>query len=335
MRHGSGLWPALDGARLFITGGTGFFGVWLLESLAFARDRLGLDLHATVLSRHPEAFRQRFPHLAAHAAFDWLCGDVKDFTFPCGDFTHVIHAATEAGTQREDLTPLARFDTIVTGTRRVLDFAVAAGVRDFLLTSSGAVYGRQPSAITHMAEDFGGGPDVLLTASAYGEGKRTAEQLCALYRNQFRLAPKIARCFAFVGPHLPLDAHFAIGNFIRDALRSDEIVVKGDGTPYRSYLYAADLAVWLLTILVRGAPLRAYNVGSDEAVSIAELAARVAACVPGGRRVRIGQAARALPAERYVPDIGRARAELGLDVWHDLCVSTRKTLAWHADLACP
>lgn len=331
--RGKALWPALDGARVFVTGGTGFFGIWLTESLAFARDRLGLDLRATVLTRRPEQFRARFPHLGEHPALDWIGGNVRDFAFSPGHFTHLIHAATEASVQREDSTPLAHFDTIVAGSRRVLEFAVSAGVKDILLTSSGAVYGRQPPSLASIAEDYPGGPDTLSAKSSYAESKRAAELLCAMYQAQTGLAPKIARCFAFVGPHLPLDAHFAIGNFIGNALRSENILVKGDGTPYRSYLYAADLVIWLLTILIRGTPLRAYNVGSDEAVSIAELAERVARSMPSGQRVRIARAPGTAPPERYVPDVGRAKNELGLQIWHDLSESIRKTLAWHGAFA--
>lgn len=323
--HTAGLWEDLRGARLFITGGTGFFGCWLLESFCWANDRLGLGATAVVLTRRPEAFQAKCPHLAAHPAVRLLAGDVRDFAFPAGRFSHVIHAATEASAKLNAENPLVMFDTIVQGTRRALDFAVQAGARKVLFTSSGAVYGRQPPDVTHVPEDYAGAPDPADPRSAYGEGKRAAEQLCALYARQYGLEPKIARCFAFVGPYLPLDAHFAVGNFIRDALAGGPIRVNGDGTPYRSYLYAADLAIWLWTILIRGATGRAYNVGSDAAVPIAEWAKRVAAH-SSGLTVTVACPPGDQPPERYVPSVARARLELSLDAWITSDEAIRRTL---------
>jgi dTDP-glucose 4,6-dehydratase len=331
LAHTQGVWDELRGAHLFVTGGTGFFGCWLLESFAWACDRLRLDATMTVLTRSPEAFRGKAPHLADHPAIRLWRGDVRSFAFPEGHFTHLIHGATEASAALNREQPLLMLDTIVDGTRQSLDFAVSSGVKRFLLISSGAVYGTQPATTSHLPESYAGGPDTTDPRWAYGEGKRMAELLSAVYSRDYGLECPIARAFAFVGPYLPLDTHFAIGNFIRDCLEERPIEIRGDGTPYRSYLYAADLAIWLWTILVHGKPGRPYNVGSERAVSIAEIATAAAAELGSSAGIQIAQAApRGIPAERYVPDTSRARCELGLEERISLEQGIRRTAEWHS-----
>jgi len=331
LAHTVGLWEELRGQRIFITGGTGFFGCWLLESFCWANDHLGLNASAVVLTRDPTAFQRKAPHLANHPAITLLPGDVRTFAFPDGHYSHVLHAATEVSTNLNAENPLLMFDTIVEGTRHTLDFAVQCGAKQILLTSSGVVYGRQPPEMTHISEDYQGAPDPTDPASAYGEGKRVAEQLCALYARQYGLQPKIARCFAFVGPYLPLDARFAIGNFIRDALAGVSIKVNGDGTPYRSYLYAADLAVWLWTVLFRGPPGRPFNLGSGEAHTILEVTQIVAQAIQASTSsIQVAQTPvpHALPS-RYVPAVQRAASELNLHVSISLSDAITRTLKFH------
>ena len=154
-----------------------------------------------------------------------------------------------------------------------------------------------------------------------------AEELCLAHAAQHGYALKIARCFAFVGPHL--DENYAIGNFINDALQGRPIRVTGDGTPQRSYLYAADLAIWLWTLLFAGAPGRTYNVGSPDSLSIAEVAHKVAAVAGGQHPVEIvGRPQPQSRVSRYVPATTRVETELGLRVWVSLGDAIRKTMAW-------
>ena len=230
---------------------------------------------------------------------------MRSFKHPAGTFSHLIHAATTSSAQVQ-VEPGEMFETILEGTRQALAFAHGAGVRKFLFVSSGAVYGRYPRTEQEIAEDDRNGPDPMDPGSAYDEGKRAAELMCALARRADGLETKVARCFAFVGPMVPLDAHFAVGNFLRNGLAGEPIQVGGDGTPHRSYLHTADLMVWLWTILVAGRPGRAYNVGSDRGLAIATLARKVADLF--GTDVQIARAA--VPGQltqHYVPSIRRPR----------------------------
>lgn len=327
------LWEGLRGRRLFLTGGTGFFGLWLLESFIHANDRLGLNATATVLTRDPAAPRTLLPELATHPTLTFHQGDVRSFRFPDGPFDLCIHAATEGDPRVMAGDPLGAFDVNVEGTRRVLEFARQAGVRRFLFTSSGAVYGQQPPELERIPEHSSGGPDPTDTRSTYGiagEAKRAAESLCALYGRQFEMETVIARCFTFVGPGLPLDGKFAIGNFIRDALAGGPIRVQGDGTPYRSYLYAADLTVWLWTILLRGASGQAYNVGSEIGVSIAAAAQAVSESVTPSPSISVArQPDPAQRPSRYVPSTLKARTDLGLEETVDMREAIKRTVDWH------
>jgi nucleoside-diphosphate-sugar epimerase len=321
------VWEQLRDGRLFVTGGTGFFGTWLLESLAWAIDRLHLPLEAVVLTRSLQSFADKCPHLAGHRALRFHQGDVRDFAFPEGRFTHVIHAAFPSTRPLAD--PLETAAVILRGTERLLDFVEHSGARDLLFTSSGAVYGRQPVDLPALPETYRGAPDPSDPRSAYGESKRMAELLCHLRAQRSGVSIKVARGFAFVGPHLRLDAHFAIGNFIRDAMAGGPIHVRGDGTPIRSYLYAADLAAWLWTILVAGKSGQAYNVGGAEAVSIAQLARRVRDELAPAARIDQDRAPQPdQVVDRYVPDVTLAASELGLKPRITLEEAVRRTADW-------
>jgi len=272
LEHSRAAWDGARNARVFLTGGTGFFGTWLTESFAHANERLGLGAALVILSRDPDAAISRVPRLAQLPGVSFHRGDVRQFALPEGGFTHVINAAAESSQQGHVGNHRHMFDTIVDGTRRTLELARHAGARNYLLVSSGAVYGSQPPELSHVPEDFAGAPPLGVASSGYGEGKRAAEVLSAIEAERGALSVRVARCFAFVGPHLPLDIHFAIGNFIRDAMRGGPIRIRGDGTAVRSYLYTADLAAWLWTLALGERAAGAYNVGSENALTILETA---------------------------------------------------------------
>lgn len=330
LAYTEGLWEDLRGKRIFITGGTGFFGAWLLESFACVNDKLDLKASALVLTRNYDEFQRKAPHLAANPAIKFHIGDVRNFNFPEGEFSHIIHAAaTSAVATFNSIDPQITFDIIVEGTKHILDFAVHCHAKKFLLTSSGTVYGKQSSGMSHVSEEYCGAPDTTDPNSFLGESKRAAECLCTLYSKKYCIEVKIARCFSFVGPYLPLDIHYAIGNFIRDGLNGGPICVNGDGTPYRSYLYAADLTIWLWTILFKASPFRAYNVGSEEDITIAELAQIVAKSFDKSIEVKIsGSPGPYSPTDRYVPSTKLAQNDLGIRQVIDLVTAIERTITF-------
>ena len=322
----------LRGKSLFITGGTGFLGRWILETMHYANQKLRAEVHVTVLSRNPESFTQKAPHLATSPYFKLVRGDVRSFDLPEDIYDFIIHAAADSSSETNMNQPLIMVETIVEGTRRMLEFALQCQAKSFLFVSSGAVYGPQPRSMSHISESFLGAPDMCSPDAAYAEGKRMAETLCSIYARQFDLNIKIARCFAFIGPFLDLNGRFAAGNFIRDLIAGKSIKVRGDGTALRSYLYAADLVVWLLKILLNGKPAYPYNVGSDEAVSIKQLAEKIAATVDPSRQIEIAQKplADVLP-ERYIPDVARAVKDLGLGRTYGLNEAIARTIKWNTE----
>lgn len=286
--------------RIFITGGTGFFGKSMLDYRLRHPEWPWAKAEWVILSRSPERFAAACPQLLNQPGVSFVAGDVRDFTFPGGHFDAVVHAATSAVNTLSDAEMTS---VILDGTRHVVDFARIVGCGKMLFTSSGAVYGARVSSAM---ED-----DECKPVTAYGRGKLAVERLLA----GSGLDVKIARCFAFVGSHLNRTIHYAIGNFIQDCIDGRPIVINGDGTPLRSYLYADDLVEWLFAVLEYGKTGRPYNVGSDHALSISALAEKVRDVL--GAKNKIVVKGKSEPGTRpsvYVPDISRVKNELGLRV---------------------
>lgn len=321
-------WKDLRGARILLAGGTGTLGTWMLELFCRARDLWGLDARIQVLSRHPDAFRARSPHLAGHRGVSFLEGDVRTLAPLAGPVDLLVHGAADASGPEAYRDLLGYLDTLVAGTRNLLEKAVDAGARKVLILSSGAVYGPQPPDLDRIPEDLPGAPDPLNPGTRYAQGKRMAEHFGAVFQHERGLACSVARGFALAGPHLPLDAHFALGNFIRDALAGGPVRVLGDGTPFRSYLYASDYAMACWLILLKGRALRAYNVGSEEAIQIGDLA-RLVAREAGLDVVLQARAVPGTPPQRYVPSIHRLRSELGFVPSVGLEEGVRRMLRWY------
>lgn len=281
---------------IFITGGTGFFGKSLFMHLSALK-----KYDVTLLSRSSKGD---------------IIGDVRNFEFPKRNFDYIYHGAA---TSSQIIPDDEMRSVIIEGTRHVLEFAKTTSAK-LLFVSSGAVYGD----ILYPANVNASETSHCRPTTDYGKAKLEAEQMC----REAGIPYSIARCFAFVGEYLPLDANFAIGNFIRDCLANKTIVIKGDGTPLRSYLYAGDLAQWLWTILLKGEDGKVYNVGSDHLVSIEELAKTVRKIAGTNNEIQI-LSPPTWPPQCYIPNISRARGELGLEVKVSLEEAIRRTIEYH------
>ncbi|MEI9997829.1 MAG: NAD(P)-dependent oxidoreductase [Verrucomicrobiota bacterium] len=225
---------ALRGKRLFITGGTGFFGKWIVGALVHANAAMRLGLELMVLSRDPDTFAARHPEVDRVPELSLLPGDVSDFSAEEWDFDFILHAGADTTAFTREADERGRSRAIVEGTRNVLALARRCGAR-MLNVSSGAVYGAAAGSALGCGREglrHRAGRDALRRGEARGGGavRRLGADVVT------------ARAFAFLGPHLPLDAHFAAGNFLRDAVRGGPILVRGDGHGAASYLHPIDLS---------------------------------------------------------------------------------------------
>lgn len=322
---------SLVDAHVLVTGGTGYVGTWFVEAMLWARMRLRGIGRVTVVSRNPTLFLNRNPHLADNDALRFVRSDIRSLDLsnvPTPQF--VMHAATEASATLNSNSPDEMLSVIVEGQNRLFGELARFPRPRLLFTSSGSVYGPQPPDVSHFSEDYPIPSSAHGKRSAYQEGKRAAEQICLHTTSAGTADVVLARMFAFVGPHLPLDAHFAVGNFIRDAMQGGPIVIDGDGTTVRSYQYATDMTVWLLTMLVNGTTGRTYNVGSEQAMNMREIAEVIAVVAGPGVTYEIhGTFAPGQAIDRYVPSVVRAVTELNLSNLVESSDAIRRTIMWH------
>ena len=261
------LWEKLRDKRLFLTGGSGFFGSWLLETLLFAEERKNLGVKVWVLTRSLGRFRAKLPHLARHPAVRLVEGRAEDFPFPGEQMNFVIHSMVpDPGLPLEEMEKW--FER---GTQRLLELAVRDRSEGFLLCSTGAVY--QPQGRPLSEED----PLVPLDGPlTYGRIRRQVEEQCMEACQRHGVPLKIARGFSFAGPRLPENAGFALSDFLQDAAAGREITVKGTGLQLRSFMHAKDMVIQLWTIFLHGGPVKVFNVGSEQGVRLIDLAVRIA-----------------------------------------------------------
>tara|TARA_B100000886_G_scaffold340345_1_gene309339 strand:+ start:3785 stop:4735 length:951 start_codon:yes stop_codon:yes gene_type:complete len=298
---------------LFI-GGTGFFGKAFLNYIKSNNPSYINSM--TIVGRSAERFLNKNKEFSEISNVNYVYGDIlKDISYLSKfNFTHVIHAAADS-TNVTELSDTHRYEQIVEGTKNVLNF-----VRDhfpmskLLFVSSGGVYGKMPPNKKSFSETDVLESDILDSSSIYAISKREAEHLCLHYHDKYNLNISIARCFCFSGIHLPLDVHFAIGNFVNDVNNNNNIIIKGDGESVRSYLDQDDLIEWFIEILKNDSFKQTiYNIGSEDSISIKDLAMLIKKLSNKKIEVEIlNETNNNLRKTVYVPDCKKIRKKFNL-----------------------
>lgn len=309
------LLEALSGQVIAITGGTGFLGTWLAQTIALLNDEKKLGITLYLYARHTDAWAKKHPELANRDDIILHRQDVRSsFELPTTT-NYVIHAAGIPDNRMHASDPLRVFETTMYGAHNAFESASKlAELKRFVNISSGLV--------SDMGYEAGQAHMV------YMDAKRAAEMIGAIYRSQHRLPVSTIRPYTFIGAFQELDRPWALNNFIRDALNAGEIRLHGDGNIRRSYLYGSDAAWWILAALVRGKDGAVYHLGSEEAVSHQQLAEKIAAHISPTPTIQLRTRPN-VQGRDFLPDISATKRELGVSQSIMLDEALTKAIAWY------
>lgn len=267
----SGTYSKLGFQHVAVTGGTGFLGTWIAETIAALNDEHRLGITLDVFARNVNDWAQRYPHLAKRTDIRLQSQDVRSPFELARNTNFVVHAAGIPNNRVHASDPLRVQQTTLLGLNNTLDAATQLDCLSRFLNVSSCLVSGTPNRPGALAEtDYFPLPCGQLHA-IYAEAKRAAESLAAIYRNQFRMPVSTIRPFTFAGPYQALDRPWALNNFLRDVLTGSDVRIHGDGSARRSYLYGSDAAWWTLAALVNGVDGATYNIGSPTPVTHLEL----------------------------------------------------------------
>ncbi len=323
----------LRNAHIFITGGTGFLGSWLLELICGLNDQFDFKIKATIASRSMSKFIKSHPHLVARKEFTFQPNDVRNLIELPHDTTHIIHAAATSSRDFFASFPTTAFENNVDATLQIFRRAVQLGsIQNILLVSSSLVYGKQPDDALSIAEDsFGGVINPFDTNSVYAESKRACEAAAAAFLTEMKLPISIARPFSFIGPYQSLDLPWAITNFMQEAFKGGPINIMTDGSVVRSAMYASDFANWILHITAYAQPRAVYNVGSSEPVNLLSLAKMISSYFKDEPKIITSSGNNTLGGRRnVVPNVSKAQKELQLKITVNMEEAVRRSMEWHS-----
>jgi len=324
------LFAELKEKTLLITGGTGYIGKWIAEMVNYINDVEPYNIKLYLLSRDVQKFKDEMPHLAVKPFIRFIEQDVKNVHDLPQDINFIIHAAGSPDNRDHVSQPIRTVETFAKGTQAVLDAATRLSeLHKLIHISSHQVYGKNEND-TLIEEKYVGPVEFTGINNIYPEVKRYTETLCSIYRHQFKLPIVVLRPFAFVGPYHDLEKPWAINNFIRDGILGGPIRILGNGSTIRSYLYASDMAYWILKTLIKSEPGKNYNLGSKQAISLDDLAEKVKNSLGGNVEVLSKSAKQTyLTLSKLVPDITKIAKEIGVMESFTIDEAVNKTIAWN------
>lgn len=317
----------LRNQKIFIAGGTGFVGSWLAEFIVFLNENYQFNTSLVILARNTECFREEKKHLSGRNEIRYISKDIRYLDEIPDDITYIIHAASTPDNRIHVSNPIDTISTITKGTDNLIDSAFKLpGLKKFLYLSSGQVYGKSITKSELISESDFGPLECNKITGIYPEAKRLSESICCAYSSQYKLPIVIARPFSFIGPYQSLSKPWAINSFINDAINNNTIRIVGNGKPIRSFMYPADLVVWLLKILISGRKNTAYNVGSPYGISLKDAAEKIIQIAHPNVKIDIKYYND--DTSKYVPDITLCEKEFGLKINYDIDQTFTHAIEW-------
>jgi nucleoside-diphosphate-sugar epimerase len=337
----------MAGGRLLITGGGGFLGYYLVQSVLHWNDTRGPSkaIKVAVYDNYARGVPEWLEGLKGRPDLELRRQDmIEPLPKDIGHFDWIIHAAGIASPIYYRAQPLKCIDANINGLRNLLDYSLAeraAGrpLKGFLFYSSSEIYGDPAPDAIPTPETYRGNVSCTGPRACYDESKRFGETLCVVYARQEGLPVRIARPFNNYGPGLKITDGRVIPDFAGDILAGRDIVMLSDGSPKRTFCYATDAVTGYFKVLVRGHDGEAYNVGIDKPeISMAQLANQV---VTAGRdlfgyggKVVLGKSQEADylvdNPNRRCPVIDKARAHLGFDPKVTIEQGIYRSLIWYS-----
>lgn len=320
----------LSGKHILLTGCTGFMGKWIVESLIYANKKLHSAIHLHLLTRDKSRFLRNMNSALDTEYLHFLECDIANLTpdlLPACDY--IIHGSN-LNNDGSSSWAWRHMNSAITGLQNILAVADFFKSNRGVFLSSGASHAAVHNAATtlQIKEPVDFSKKELSEGNVYGLTKHFLEVMLAAWFSEGKTTFPIARCFTFLGAHMPLAGTQAAGNFFNDALHGRAVCIKGDGRAVRSYMYGVDMVVALLAILVRGQASRLYNVGSEKSVTIGEMAHMIAQFANVPTSILNNAVVAGNAPSYYVPEVRSLEEQLGVNPVFSLDEALESTWHW-------